>query len=201
MPKSLVFSLKAAPCLVKICPNLSIISFLTLIILDLRRRGVLAETITVEHYHDLGKLLFAFTVFWVYIAFSQFFLIWYANIPEETVFFHHRWEGTWKCVSLTLLFGRFALPFLILMNREPKKNAKVLWIICPFLLATQWLDLYWLIMPNLHHDGAHFSWIDPATFVGIGGIFLWMFWKRLVSAPVVPVGDPDLETSRRFVNP
>lgn len=178
----------------------AVVSFLTLMILVLKCRGVLADTITVEHYHDLGKLLFAFTVFWAYIAFSQFFLIWYANFPEETTFFHHRWTGTWKCVSTTLVLGRFVLPFLILMNREPKRNPRVLWVICPFLLAMHWLDLYWLVMPNLHHDGAHFSWIDAATFVGIGGIFLWIFWKRLVSAPVIPVGDPDLKTSMGFVN-
>ncbi|HSG99082.1 MAG TPA: hypothetical protein VLB27_03470, partial [candidate division Zixibacteria bacterium] len=101
---------------------LAALSFFSLILLMLRGKGVLADKITVEHYHDLGKLLFAFTVFWTYIAFSQYFLIWYGNIPEETEFYHMRWEGSWKIISLLIVFGHFVLPFLALIARGAKRN-------------------------------------------------------------------------------
>ena len=101
---------------------LASLALLVLIGMYLRKKGVLNEIITVEHYHDLGKLMFAFTIFWGYMAFSQYFLIWYANIPEETIWYMHRWEGNWKILSLTLVFGHFVFPFLALMTRAAKRN-------------------------------------------------------------------------------
>lgn len=179
---------------------LSILSFMTLIAIYLRKRGILTDTITVEHYYDLGKLLFAFTVFWAYIAFSQFFLIWYANIPEETVWFLHRWEGSWKYVTLSLVVGHFVVPFLVLLNREPKRSPMLLGIMSLWILAIHFIDLQWLVLPNLHHGGMHPSWLDLTTMMGIGGIFLWLFWRRLLSNPIVPIGDSNLEASIKFVN-
>ena len=90
---------------------------MTLICLGLQQGGVLTESITEEHYHDLGKWMFALTVFWTYIAFSQYLLIWYANIPEETIFFQHRMVGSWGLESALLLFGRFVIPFAFLLRR------------------------------------------------------------------------------------
>jgi len=101
---------------------LSVLAFVILTGLFLRKNNLLADVITVEHYHDLAKFLFSFTIFWGYMAFSQYFLIWYANIPEETIFFRHRWEGSWKYISLLLVFGQFLIPFLALMTRAGKRN-------------------------------------------------------------------------------
>ncbi|MFQ5631243.1 MAG: hypothetical protein ACE5I1_20925, partial [bacterium] len=100
---------------------LDVLAFILLSALYLRGKGILQNVITIEHYHDLGKLLFAFKVFWAYISFSQYMLIWYGNIPEETEFFLQRWEGSWKIVSLIIVFCHFALPFLILATRAAKR--------------------------------------------------------------------------------
>ena len=105
---------------------LAILSFMALTFIYLRSQGVLDKEVTVEHYHDIGKFIFAFTVFWAYSGFSQYFLIWYGNIPEETVWYLHRWEHGWSFVSMFLFFGHFVFPFLFLMSREPKRNIKAM---------------------------------------------------------------------------
>lgn len=179
---------------------MSAMAFTTLAAYYLRRNQVLAIEITVEHYHDLGKLTFAFTVFWAYMAFSQYFLIWYANIPEETVWYLHRWEGSWKLVSLLIVFGHFAIPFLALITQGAKRNPTALAVICIWLLLMHWIDLYWLVLPNLHKQGVSFSWMDITTMVGIGGVVIWYFWRRLTSQPLLPINDPKLDASKRFVN-
>ena len=179
---------------------LAVLSFITLTALGLRRFGILSDAITVEHYHDLGKLMFGFIVFWSYIAFSQYFLIWYSNIPEETVWFTHRWVGSWKYVSLLIVFGHFVLPFSVLLGRAAKRNFKVMAAMACWLLFIHVVDMYWLIFPTLHHHGVHLSWIDAVVVIGIGGIFVSTFWKRFVQNPIVPVQDPYLEQSRNFHN-
>ncbi len=166
----------------------------------LQSRGILKETITTVHYHDLGKLLFAFMIFWAYMAFSQYFLIWYANIPEETVWFADRWKGSWKTVSLLIVFGHFVIPFFALISQAAKRNPVRLSLIALWLLLMHWVDLYWNVVPTLHPDSAHISWMDLTTMVGIGGIFLWLFWRRLLTNPLVPTGDPNLQKSIKFVS-
>ena len=166
----------------------------------LNKRGVLSETITIEHYHDLAKLMFSFTIFWGYMAFSQYFLIWYANIPEETIWFLHRWEGSWKIFSLTLVFGHFLVPFVGLITRSAKRNMRFLKFMAYWLLAMHWIDLYWISLPSLHHHGIQLSWMDLTLFIGIGGVFMGLFWKIFAAGPLVPVGDPQLEKSIHFSN-
>ena len=180
--------------------TLAVLSFSTFMLLLLRNNGVLDKVVTVEHYHDLGKLLFTFCIFWAYIAFSQYFLIWYANIPEETIWFQHRWIGSWKIISLVIAFGLFAIPFFTLMIRSNKRNFAVLSAMSLWILLMHWFDIYWMVMPDLHHEGAHFSWMDVSTFLGVGGIFMWAFWKKLISNPLVPVNDPYLQKSIAIKN-
>lgn len=177
-----------------------IISILIIITLYLRRRGILADSITVEHYHDLGKLLFAFVVFWAYIAFSQYFLIWYANIPEETIWYRNRWVGSWKTLSLMIVFGHFVIPFFILITRAAKRNPIFLGIMAFWMLTMHWVDLYWVIMPAMHHSGVSVSWIDLVVMLAVGGLFLWNFWRIYASKPLLPIGDPHLQKSIEFVN-
>lgn len=176
------------------------VAFTTLVALHLKGRQIMDKVIGINHYHDLGKLLFAFTVFWAYIGFSQFFLIWYANVPEETIWFLHRWEGSWKFVSMLLVLGHFAAPFLILMNQEPKRNPAVLKVMGFWYLFIHYIDLHWLIMPNLHHHGFKPSWMDVTTMMAIGGIFVWQYWQRFSAQPLVPLKDPNLQTSIEFAN-
>ena len=181
---------------------LATIALMLTIGLRLRAKGVLDSVITEEHYHDLGKLMFAFTIFWGYIAFSQYLLIWYGNLPEETVWYLERWQGSWKAVSLVIIFGAFTFPFLILLFRGAKRNLAFMSGLAIWVMLMHWLDMYWLILPTYPEaeHGASFAWWDLTTMVGLGGIFLWAFWKRYSSKPLVPVQDPELQESIEFVN-
>jgi len=176
------------------------VSLIALVSLFLRKNGVLNTSITVEHYHDLGKLMFAFTIFWAYIGFSQYFLIWYGNIPEETFWFLARWEGGWKTVSLVLVFGHFAIPFMLLIFRGVKRSLTMVGLIAVWYLLMHWVDMYWLVYPAYLEEGARIGWIEIAPVVGLGGLFFALFWRNLSAEPTVPVGDPWLENSIKFVN-
>jgi hypothetical protein len=177
----------------------ALITFITVIAIRLRMQGFLKDVITVEHYHDLGKLTFAFMILWAYMAFSQYFLIWYGNIPEETAWFHHRWDGGWKAVTLLLVLGHFTIPFILLISRASKRNVTFLGIICFWLLFMHWVDLYWIVMPNFHHQFA-VSWMDLTTMIGVGGFFLWMFCLKFTTHPIIPVNDPKLQESINLIS-
>ncbi|UCD62876.1 MAG: hypothetical protein JSW34_08930 [Candidatus Zixiibacteriota bacterium] len=179
---------------------LAILSFMVLMGAYMRKSGVLADVITVEHYHDIGKLAFAFIIFWAYMAFSQYFLIWYANIPEENYWYLYRWDSSWKSVSLIIVFGHFVIPFLGLLTRAAKRSVGFLTSMAVWILIMHWVDLYWLVMPTHHQSGAHFSWMDVTTLLGVGGLFFWYFWKRYTARALVPVNDPNLAASIRFIN-
>ena len=176
------------------------LSFFVVTAVYQHHKGWLTETITVEHFHDLGKLMFAFIIFWGYMAFSQYFLIWYANLPEETVWYMDRWVGAWVPVSLVIVFGHFAIPFIALVFRATKRKPLFLAAVSLWLLVMHWVDMYWLVFPNIYHHGAHFSWMDITTVAGIGGVFIWYFWRRHTARPLVPVGDPGLKRSIEFTN-
>jgi len=179
---------------------MSILAFLAIVTVSLKNSKVLDEVISAEHYHDIGKLMFAFMVVWAYFAFSQYLLIWYANIPEETIYYHQRWVGGWKFMSVFIVLGHFLIPFILLMSRHVKRNQNLLRAFAVWLLAMHWLDLYWNIMPVLHPTNAMPSWLDLTTMMGIGGIFVFLFWKRLTSHAVVALNDPKLEESINFKN-
>ncbi len=179
---------------------IAMLAFTIIMAAYLRKQGILTDEIKVEHRHNLGKLLFAFTVFWAYIGFSQYLLIWYSNIPEETFWFLERWQGSWRIVSLILPIGHFAFPFLALIPRAAKRSYGWLLFMAIYMFIMHYIDIYWLVMPNLHQHTAVFSWIDLSTFAGIGGIFVWLFWKKYTSGPLVPVNDPALPLSIEHVN-
>lgn len=180
-----------------------LMSFLAVCIIAcriLQAAGYLKNIITVEHYHDLGKLMFAFTCFWAFCAFSQYMLIWYGNVPEETIFYSHRWAGHWKCISLILPVGHFALPFLLLMSRLAKRNLTFLTCMAAWLLVMEFIDLHWLILPNFLHEGFKLSWLDVTTLVGFIGIFFGILGKKLTNTNLIPVNDPFLEKSLHHVS-
>ncbi len=179
---------------------LAVLSFFAITTIYLKRKGVLKGIVSEEHYHDIGKLMFTFMVFWTYMAFSQYFLIWYANIPEETTWYHHRGVGSWKSISLLIVFGHFSIPFFALITRAAKRSENWLIFMALWLLCFHWLDMYWNVMPNLYPEGAKFSWMDLTLLIGFAGIFKWAFWRRYSSQPVVPVQDPQLDNSINFVN-
>ena len=178
----------------------SFFAFLTLMVLLFRRAGLMGNAVGTEHFHDLGKLLFAFTVFWAYIGFSQFFLIWYGNIPEETIFFRDRLVGSWRTVSLLLAGGHFIVPFFFFMPRTIKRHPGFLAIGSIWLLLMHGVDLYWLVMPTMHPDGVSIGALDVTSFLAVGGFFVAVVSWLMLGSPLVPIRDPRLPESLSFEN-
>jgi len=166
---------------------------LILLVFFLQNRGILTNTIGKVHIYDLGAWFFAFTIFYAYIAFSQFLLIYYANLPEETLWYYHRLEGSWKYIAWGTLICRFAIPFIVLLNRNAKYNRKVLLAVSLLVVVTHFAEIYWIAMPTLYAHGIHFSWMDITAFLGLGGIFFGLFFIRFKKHRMVPVNDPKLE--------
>jgi hypothetical protein len=127
-------------------------------------------------------------------------LIWYANIPEETLFFKHRAEGSWKVVSLLLPWCHFAIPFLYLMSWHVKRNIVAICVGAVWLLVMCYIDIFWLIQPNFHHHGAHFGLGDIGAILFIGGVLLWAFQWRLAKVNLIPSGDPRLPECLSYTN-
>jgi hypothetical protein len=168
--------------------------------LGLRSQGYLGNTVTTEHFHDLGKLMFGFTVFWAYIGFSQFMLIWYASIPEETTFFHLRWESSgWRVVSLVLLGAHFVVPFFLLISRNAKRRLGILGFGAAWMLLMHVLDVYWLVVPYATPGFAP-HWLDLACLLGTVGSFLTVVFWQMSRHSLVAVGDPRIGRAMRFHN-
>ncbi len=156
---------------------------------------------TVEHFHDLGKLLLGFVVFWGYMAFSQYLLIWYANIPEESVWYLARQTGDWRWVSVALLVAHLLIPFLGLLSRDVKRCTMLLSFWAIWLLAAHWLDLYWLVMPSALPGRVPFGILEIGCTAGLGCLFAAGVARTACRTRLVPVGDPRLGESLAFENP
>lgn len=188
---------------------------LALIVLGIQRTGRLTHSINAEHYHDIGKWLFAFTFFWAYTAFSQFMLQWYGNMPEETHWYKYRMFGEWQWVSIAMLVGFWAFPFVFLLSRWTKRIVPSLVFFAVWQLVFHWLDLYWNVMPSfqwsvehvqgvrvvtgpltgntaLHHVA--FSPVDVTVWLGLVGVFIAGLGMNL-KGNLIPVKDPTLPLS------
>lgn len=185
----------------------AIISFLAaliVVIAYLQSRERLTHAINKEHFHDLGKLLFGFIVFWAYIAFSQYMLIWYGNIPEETAWLDRRQlgdsVGPWTMLGLLLLLGHFVIPFLGLLSRYPKRRKDLLLLAAVWMLVMHYIDLYWLVMPEHNSQSPAPHLIDLTTFIGLGGLYVAGVCSWLKSGSLLPEKDPRLVESLAFEN-
>ena len=174
--------------------------FIPLVLIILQRLGYLKNIITIEHFHALGKLLFAFNVFWAYIAFSQYLLIWYANIPEDTVFFLRRTkESGWLNFSFLLLIGHIFVPILFFISRNFKRNIKAQLIMIFWCIFIHFVDMYWVVMPNVDSH-FHFQWTDLVIFFGFSFLFIGFFIFNLSKVSLVAHKDPLIEKSISFEN-
>lgn len=173
----------------------STMASMILLIIYLKRKGKLEGYVDENHLHDLGKYLFAFTVFWAYIAFSQYMLIWYANLPEETFFYLPRLEPGWLWVSISLLVFKFIVPFFALLPRWAKRTPAHLVVVCCLILVMQYVDLYWLVFPNFNEEHAVFGVSEIGTFLLFAGLFLMSVVRFLGQNQLVPVKDPRIEES------
>jgi hypothetical protein len=174
---------------------------LILAVVLLQRSKLLGSAVTVEHFHDMGKLLFGWIVFWSYISFAQFFLTWYSNIPDELTFFHQRWHdngGTWKNVTLALIALHFFVPFWFLMSRNIKRRLPLLATGAVIMIVMHIVEVYWVVMPNFGPLAP--SWVDLACLVGFLGVYLALVLREMESYSLVPVGDPRLVRALEFEN-
>jgi hypothetical protein len=174
---------------------LAAMAFVILLVAWMGEEDPLADLVSRESVHDLGKLLLAFVLLWAYIAVSQLIIVWSANLPEEIPFYLRRLDGGWLYVSVLIVALHFVLPFAMLLSRELKRNARVLAQVAGGLLVMRLVDLYWLIGPDLQGHGAHGfhpHWLDLAAPVGLGGLWLLLFTRELKDRPLVTPGDPEV---------
>jgi hypothetical protein len=153
------------------------------------------------HLHNLGKLLLTFTSFWAYIAFSQFMLIWAANLPEEVPWYLARLNRQWQGWAVLVTLAQFVLPFILLLSRSLKLRPRALGAVAMWLLLAHFLDLYWLVMPALHEVGPRPHPLDLTAFLGLGAAGLTFGLWQLRGRFAVPVGDPALAESVGYVQP
>ncbi len=170
----------------------------------LQAKGAIREEVTVEHYHDLGKFMFGFVTFWTYISFSQFLLIWYGNIPEETHWFYTRLQGPWESISYGLIFFHWLFPFLGLLSRHVRRRPTLVFAWAIYLLLMHFIDIYWSVMPEVGPSlggagGVLATLLLTSGMIGLyaGGI-LW--YTRVNQVRVLAVRDPRLPESLAFEN-
>ena len=150
-----------------------------------------------DHFYSLGSLMFAFVNFWAYIAFSQFMLIWYANLPEETFWFMKHWQNGWQAVSILLIIVQFMVPYAVLLPQEAKMDPKRLKFIALWLLAAHWLDLYWFVMPT-YETGVTFGWMELSFPLLIIGLMITVVAWKTKKHNLMPIGDPKLKRGMEF---
>lgn len=167
------------------------ITTLTIIVILLQKRGLLKGLVTDHHLHDLAKWMFAFTVFWAYIAFSQYMLIWYANLPEETFFFIKRQTHGWEYWGLALAFMKFIIPFFLLIGKWAKVIPNYILSVGVLMLVASWVDLYWNVAPAFI-ENARLGWPEFGIFAGFIGLFGLTVSRFYSRHPLVPVKDPYL---------
>jgi hypothetical protein len=179
--------------------GLSTMAFTIVVLSALVRFEPMARVASAENFHDLGKLMFAFVLLWAYFSVSQLLIIWSANLPEEIPFYLERLRGPWAPVSIALLLLQFVLPFLLLLSRDLKRNpAAVKWVAL-IILVMRVVDIAWTIAPVFRcpaqvdlpcSGGASLHWLDFAVVLGMGGIWLSLFWRNLAGRSLVPARDP-----------
>lgn len=173
------------------------ISLSLVVVLLLERFEPWSRTVTAQRRNDLGNLLLTFVMFWAYVAFMQYLVIWSGNLPEENVWYLRRSQGGWQYVVISLMVLHFAVPFLLLLSRQRKRDATGIFRVAVLLLAMRYCDLNWLIVPGFQHGessagGLAFHWLDLAAMAAIGGVWLALFSWRLLARVKLPIYDPEL---------
>ncbi len=170
----------------------SALAFTILVTLWLSRRPPMDVAFRPTHFHDYGKLLFTFVVLWAYFAASQLIISYQGNLPMEVGYYRTRTHGGWGTLSLLIIAGHFALPFFLLLGRDLKRHVGGLSVVAALLLVMRWCDLYWQAAPIFSPDGPALHWLDAATMIAIGGLWIGLFAGQLARRPLLPVGDPAL---------
>jgi hypothetical protein len=170
--------------------GLTAMAFAIIVLAYARRNPVLGRAATVDRIHDLGKLQFALVALWAYLNFSQYLIIWYANLPEESIWYIRRTHGGYESLATFLIFGQFLLPFFLLLTRQTKRRMVTLSSIAAFLIFMRLVDLYWLVMPTEHHPVLRFSVGDVGAPLGLFGLWLAVFITLFGRRTVIVERDP-----------
>lgn len=171
------------------------VSLIAIFVVFLKNKGYL-EYVTQEHLHDLGKFMFAFSIFWTYLWFSQYMLIWYANIPEETKYFQPRLLGGFRGIFFLNLVINFLSPLLILMKRNAKRSYTVMTFMAVLIIFGHWIDFFQMVMPgSVKEEHSHLSWYEFGIAIGYVGLIIWLVGKALEKRPMVPKFHPFLRES------
>ena len=169
-------------------------SLIALWVIYLKNKGYL-ELTNQEHLQDLGKFMFAFSIFWTYLWFAQYMLIWYANIPEETVYFKHRVQGPYKGIFFLNLIINFVCPILILMKRSAKRNYTLMTFMAVLILFGHWIDFYQMVMGSLSKEHVTLGWLDFGILSLFVGMMIYFVGKSLASKPLVQKHHPFIKES------
>lgn len=170
------------------------IALMTIFVIYFKNRGQL-EFVTKEHIQDLGKFMFAFSIFWTYLWFSQFMLIWYANIPEETVYFKARMQGPYSGLFYLNLVINFVAPILILMKKASKRNYTIITFMCVLIIFGHWVDFYQMVMPGTVGAHPHMSWFEFGIPLGFVGLIMWGVNRFAEKTPMTAINNPFLKES------
>jgi hypothetical protein len=173
--------------------SLSALAFTTLVMTWLSVRAPMNTVVQRSHYHDWGNLTLALVMLWTYFAFSQYLIIWSANLPEETTWYVARARGGWGKIALIIVILQFAFPFMTLLSRATKKSAQKLAMLAGLILVMRILDAIWLVEPTYSHGRLVLNWADFVAPIAIGGLWIGTFAWQLQKWPLLPINDPQLE--------
>jgi len=173
--------------------SLSALAFGILVMAWLSKREPMNTVVRTSHFHDWGNLLLTLVMLWTYFAFSQYLIIWSANLPEETTWYVARKHGGWGVIALGIVILQFAFPFLTLLSRAAKKSPQKLALLAGVILAMRIVDVIWLVEPSFNPEHFHLSWMDMVAPVAIGGLWIATFAWQLQRRLLVPINDPQLE--------
>ena len=170
------------------------IALITIFVIYFKNQGQL-EFVTQEHLQDLGKYMFAFSIFWTYLWFEQFLLIWYGNIPEETIYFKVRLQGAYEGLFYLNIVLNFVCPILIFMKKATKRNYTIVTFMCILILFGHWIDFYIMVMPGTVKFHPHLSWFEFGIPIGFLGIIMWKVGRFASTTPMTAINDPFLKES------
>lgn len=168
---------------------LAAFAFAILVAILLGREAPLARLVTPERLNDLGNFLLTFVMLWAYLAYSQYLLIWAGNVRDEIPWYLERQQGGWTRVAQVLIVGHFAVPFFLLLLRDVKRSGLRLGLVCVAILGMRFVDLFWILVPAYHRAGAQIHWLDVATPIGIGGLWLATFLRHLQRRSLLPLNE------------
>jgi hypothetical protein len=179
--------------------GLSAFAFIVVVLVLLAERAPLSGYVAARHYHDLGKLMLAFVMFWAYVSFSQYLIIWAGNLPEEIPWYLRRLQGGWGWIAVAILLFHFVLPFLMLLPASANRNPRVLATVAGLVVFMQLVEIFWLTQPPFAGGRFRLHWMDLLAPIGVGGLWLAVFSWQLGKRPLLPLNDPELQEALAHV--